>query len=169
MNSLDILSEEKIKAHPFLDGLDPRSLEALDEAAMEVEFVPQEIIFRQNEPANRFYLILDGAVVLQESDSFPFQIIHGGSVLGWSALFPPYLTQFEARAIKKTRAIFFYGSRIREKFETDHSLGYELMKRMGTVLNERLQARRKVAWWWQLRKGARCPEGNLTTRFPFRT
>jgi CRP-like cAMP-binding protein len=134
----------KIKGHPFLRGLEPRHLAALDEAAMEVEFAPQEIIFRQNEPANRFYLILEGSVVIEEQNSVPFQVVNGGDVLGWSAMFPPYSSHFRARALEKTKAIFFYSSWVLESCELDHDLGYELMKRMAAVLLDRLQARRKA-------------------------
>ena len=144
MKSATLLSSMKIKAHPFLLGLEPRHLTALEEAAMEVEFAPQEIIFRQGEPANRFYLLLEGSVVIEEQNSVPFQVVHGGEVLGWSAMFPPYTSHFRARALEKTKAIFLYSSWVLEKCELDHDLGYELMRRMAAVLVDRLQARRKV-------------------------
>jgi CRP/FNR family transcriptional regulator, cyclic AMP receptor protein len=144
MTSQPILCTERIKAHPFLAGLEPGQLAALEEAAMEVDFNAQEIVFRKGEPANRFYLILDGAVVIREPDGFPFQIVRGGDVLGWSAMFPPYCSHFEARALKKTRAVFFYAAWVLDRCEMDHDLGYELMKRMAAVFVQRLQARRKA-------------------------
>jgi CRP/FNR family transcriptional regulator, cyclic AMP receptor protein len=144
MSTPPLLSSTKIKGHPFLSGLEPHHLAALEEAAMEVEFAPQEIIFRHGEPANRFYLVLQGSVVVEEQNSVPFQVVHGGEVLGWSAMFPPYSSHFRARALEKTRAIFFYGSWVLEKCDHDHDLGYELMKRMAAVLLDRLQARRKA-------------------------
>jgi CRP-like cAMP-binding protein len=124
--------------------LERHQLELLDEAAMEVDFNPQEMIFRKGDPANRFYLILSGAVVVGEPGGFPFQIVRAGEVIGWSSMFPPYTSHFDARALEKTKAIFFYASWVLQKCEEDHDLGYELMRRMGAVLVERLQARRKV-------------------------
>ena len=50
--------------------------------------------------------------------------------LGWSWLFPPYAWHFTARALEETDAIFFYGTILREYCEKDHSLGFELFKRM---------------------------------------
>ena len=41
-----------------------------------------------------------------------------------------------------TAAIFFYGTILREYCEHDHSLGYELFKRMGAVMMKRMQAAR---------------------------
>jgi CRP-like cAMP-binding protein len=144
MTARPALLVEKLKSHPFLRGLERCHLELLEEAAMEVDFDEQEVIFQKGDPANRFYLILSGAVVVGEPGGFPFQIVHAGEVVGWSAMFPPYTSHFDARALEKTRAIFFYGSWVLDKCETDHDLGYELMKRMGAVLVDRLQARRKV-------------------------
>jgi CRP/FNR family cyclic AMP-dependent transcriptional regulator len=66
-----------------------------------------------------------------------------GEVLGWSWLFAPYYWMFEARAVTPVRAIFFYGSRLREQCETDHELGYQMMKRTSEVVIGRLQATRR--------------------------
>jgi CRP-like cAMP-binding protein len=64
-------------------------------------------------------------------------------VLGWSWLFPPYLWRFDARAATPTKAIFFYGTRLRELCEENHDLGYELMKRVSDIVIKRLQAARR--------------------------
>jgi hypothetical protein len=40
-------------------------------------------------------------------------------------------------------AIFFYGTFLREYSEKDHSLGFELFKRMSAVMLRRLQAARQ--------------------------
>ena len=144
MTSLPVLTSERVRGHPFLKGLETRHIESLEGAAMEVEFRPSELIFRKGEPANRFYLLLDGSVVIRESDAFAFQVLHGGDVLGWSAIFPPYTSHFEAQAVEKSRAVFFYASWVLDKCDLDHDLGYELMKRMASVLVDRLQARRRA-------------------------
>ena len=69
--------------------------------------------------------------------------IGAGDLLGWSWMFSPYTWQFTARASKPTTAIFFYGTILREYCERDHSLGYELLKRMAAVMTRRLQAARQ--------------------------
>jgi CRP/FNR family transcriptional regulator, cyclic AMP receptor protein len=75
------------------------------------EFATDELIFREGDPANRFYLILDGAIALEtstkERGSVPVQTIGANDVLGWSWLFPPYYWQFDARAVKPTQSDFF--------------------------------------------------------------
>ncbi|HZQ46791.1 MAG TPA: Crp/Fnr family transcriptional regulator, partial [Verrucomicrobiae bacterium] len=50
---------------------------------------------------------------------------------------------FGARAAEPTKALFFYGTRLRQQCEADHDLGYELMKRVGQVVVQRLEATRR--------------------------
>ena len=140
--------ENVIAEHPFLRGLKPEHLRVLAGNAMRLEFGPGERIFREGDPANRFYLIERGKVVLESrpQDQSPevIQELGPGDVLGWSWLFPPYYWHFDARAIQATTAIFFYGTRLREQCEENHELGYELMKRVAAIVIQRLQATRKA-------------------------
>ena len=98
----------------------------------------------QGSPANRFYLILEGRVVLgaelEDRGIIPVQTIGPGDDLGWSWLFPPYYMHLSARALSPTKAIFFYGTRLREESESDHEFGYQLMERITKVVIERLRA-----------------------------
>ena len=135
-----------IAEHPFLRGLSPKHLATLSDFAMNAEFASGKLIFSEGDPANRFYLILEGKVALEaraeNGDTVPVQTIGPGDVLGWSWLFPPYSWHFDARAIEPTKAIFFYGTSLREQCQEDSSLGYELMKRAAAIVIERLQAAR---------------------------
>jgi CRP-like cAMP-binding protein len=141
------LTEGNLANHPFLKGLSEEHLKILDDCSMKRVFEPGEVIFREGDLANRFYLILSGSVLLESPcENEPpstIQTIKAGDVLGWSWLFPPYNWHFDARALERTEAIFLYGTRIRAKCEEQPALGYELVKRMAMVLMQRLQATRK--------------------------
>ena len=136
-----------IEAHPLFKGLAPQYLALLAEVAMFKEFGEDEVIFREGDPANRFYLILEGEVAVesptQEGAPVVLQTIGANDVLGWSWLFPPYYWHFDARATKATKAIFFYGTWLRENCERDHDFGYEMMKRMSAIVIQRMQAARR--------------------------
>jgi CRP/FNR family transcriptional regulator, cyclic AMP receptor protein len=138
---------EQIAAHPFLRGMKAEHLKVLAECALPAEFKEGELIFREGDPANRFYLVQEGRVALrarvEERSPVQIQVIGAGDVLGWSWLFPPYYWHFDARALEPVKAIFFYGTWLREYSEQDHDLGYELMKRMAEVVIRRLQATRQ--------------------------
>jgi CRP/FNR family transcriptional regulator, cyclic AMP receptor protein len=137
----------RVGLHPFLAGMNRAQLALLTDCAMVTHFKKGETILHEGEFANRFYLIETGEVVLESSagasEPLILERIGRGDLLGWSWMFPPYTWQFTARAIEPTTAIFFYGTILREYCEKDHSLGYELFKRMSGVMVKRLQAARK--------------------------
>lgn len=137
-----------LEAQPFFKGISPELLNLLAEDAMRVEFKTGELIFNEGGLANRFYLLLSGKVELEsptdtEHEPVPIETIGEGSVLGWSWLFPPYYWHFDARALTPVKAVFFYGTRLRERCEVNHELGYELMKRVSGIAIGRLQATRR--------------------------
>jgi CRP-like cAMP-binding protein len=137
----------RVTLHPFLAGMNRPQLASLTDCAMATNFKKKQTIFREGEMANRFYLIETGKVVLESSEGLGNPVIidtiSPGDLLGWSWMFPPYTWQFTARTTEPTTAIFFYGTILREFCEKDHSLGYELLKRMSAVMVKRLQAARK--------------------------
>ena len=113
---------------------------------MGVHFEEGETILGEGELANRFYLIESGSVAIEsEVMARPkalIQTLGAGEVLGWSWLFPPYFWHFDARALEPVEAVFLYGTPLREECESDHELGYELMKRLAEVMVKRLQSTR---------------------------
>jgi len=136
----------RVALHPFLVGMNRTQLALLTDCAMATHFKPGQIIFHEGEPANRFYLLETGKVMLESGEGFGkpvvVEMIGAGDLLGWSWMFPPYVWHFTARAVEPTEAIFFYGTILRE-WERDPSLGYQLYKRMAPVMLRRLQAARK--------------------------
>jgi CRP-like cAMP-binding protein len=134
-----------IAAQPFFKGMSPQQLQLLAESALEMKFETGQKIFETGSPANRFYLILEGQVVMESELAehgvmLPIQTLGAGDNLGWSWLFPPFTVHLSARALTPTRTIFFYGTRLREQCEFDHEFGYELMKRVAAVTTECLRA-----------------------------
>ena len=133
-----------IASHPFFRGLNTDQLNILACCAMQTEFASDAPVFRQGDVANRFYLIEEGRVALEFEQpghgTILIQSLGAGDTLGWSWLFPPHVWRFSARASEPTRAIFFYGTWLREQFEQHPDLGNELMRRTAQVVVERLLA-----------------------------
>jgi CRP/FNR family transcriptional regulator, cyclic AMP receptor protein len=137
--------EADIAAHPFLVGINAHHIRLLADCAMRSHFEAGQVIFREGETANRFYLIEHGKVALESStlgEAVRIDEIGDGDLLGWSWLFPPYAWHFTARALEHITAIFFCGTVLRNYCEKDHSLGFELFKRMSAVMLRRLQGAR---------------------------
>ena len=55
----------RVGFHPFLAGMNRSQVALLTDCAMAVHFKTGQIIFREGEMANRFYLIETGKVVLE--------------------------------------------------------------------------------------------------------
>lgn len=137
---------QAIAAHRFVADMQPAHLKKLVDVAMFKQFERDEMIFREGDPANRFYLICQGKIALESGhnpDAPPLiHLIGEDEVLGWSWLFPPYYWHFSARAVEPTTAIFFYGTRLREECEDDPAFGFDLMKRVAAIVIQRLQITR---------------------------
>jgi len=137
----DIIAEQ-----PFFRSLNPEHMRQLADNAMQTWFEADELIFREGDVANRFYLIVEGKVTLESSapngQPVLLQTLGPGDLLGWSWLFSPYVWRVHARAVEPTEAIFFYGTRLLSACEADHDLGYEMFKRISEVMMHRLQSTR---------------------------
>ncbi|ORB86134.1 Crp/Fnr family transcriptional regulator [Mycobacterium kansasii] len=138
--------ERVLAGHRFFSGMDPRHLRLAVGCAANVRFNAGELICREGEQADQFYLIRAGKIALETSapghGSLVVQTLGDGDILGWSWLVPPYHWRFDARAAEMTRAIGFDGKCLRQKCEEDHELGYELQKRVIAVLGQYLDATR---------------------------
>jgi len=136
-----------IASQPFFRGFSAEHLDFLASCAMQTEFHDNEVIFQQGDVANRLYLIEDGKIALEteraECGAILIQTLGAGDALGWSWLFPPCVWRFSARAVAPTRAIFFYGTWLRERCEQDTNFGCKLMERTVQVAIDRLQATRQ--------------------------
>ena len=85
--------ESQVAGHPFLIGMSEHHIRLLADCGMRSHFDAGQVIFREGETANRFYLIQRGKVALESSTlGEPVRIdeIHDSDLLGWSWLFPPY-------------------------------------------------------------------------------
>ena len=138
--------EGVLAGHPFFDGMEPRYLVLAVGCASNLRFNAGELICREGQPADHFYLIRAGKIALEihvpGRGGRTIQTLGAGEILGWSWLVPPYNWRFDARAAEMTRAIVFDGKCLRDKCETDHELGYELQKRVIAILGEYLDATR---------------------------
>jgi CRP-like cAMP-binding protein len=138
--------ERILAEHPFFKGLEEPYLQLLVGCASNVRFNAGEVVFREGEEANKFYLIRQGKVAVEmfapSRGPIILQTLGEGEVLGWSWLVAPYRWRFDGRAVELTRAIALDGECLRGKCEEDHDLGYELMKRVSLVMEKLVQATR---------------------------
>jgi len=132
--------------HPLFQGMGERYRHILADCSMHAIFEPGNLVVESGEPANCFYLIVQGRIGLEAPGGHSplrVQTIGEGDVLGWSWFFPPYYWHFNGMAEVRTETIFFFGSRLLQECDRDHDFGYELFKRMSHILISRLQTTRE--------------------------
>ena len=141
--------ESILAGHSFFRDLQPAHLQVLAGCAANVRFNTGQIICKEGDEADYFYLIRHGRVVVEiegrEQTPVAVQALDPNEVLGWSWLVPPHRWRFQARAVEDTRALALDGKCLRTKCEEDRDLGYELLKRFVQIMAQRLEATR-----WQL-------------------
>ena len=135
-----------LREHPFLQGMEDRHIETIVGCASNVVFNPGDYVYREGQDASTFYFIRHGRVSVEihahNRGPIAIETMTEGEVLGWSWLFPPYKWHFDAKATELVRATALDGKCLRGKCDTDHELGYELLKRFAHVVVNRMQATR---------------------------
>ena len=137
---------ELLADHPFLRGIDADALALIEGCTGIVHFRPDEFLFREAEPADRFFLLRSGHVALESvtPGRIPYVLdtIAAGGVVGWSWLVPPYRWFCDGRATEDVSALSVDGTCLRGKCEENPTLGYTLLQRVAHLMYERLQSTR---------------------------
>jgi CRP/FNR family transcriptional regulator, cyclic AMP receptor protein len=139
-NLLDVLRQ-----HAFLEGLKPDMIKKLASMAEEVHFQKNEIIFREGDDYCCFFLLLSGVMALEVTSAgrtLRLQTLAAGEELGWSSLLSSNRKYFQARSLDTVRAVSFDGNKLRQACEQDCEFGYEIMRRVLSLVARRLQATR---------------------------
>lgn len=135
---------EHLGRDPIFQDLEEPFLQLLAECAEEREIPPETFLFRAGEPASSFFLILEGSVMLEvytpHRHAITLQTLKRGELVGWSWLLPPYRWSFDAHCMDPARVIAFDGHCLRQRFEQNHELGYQILQRFLPVMAQHLRA-----------------------------
>jgi CRP-like cAMP-binding protein len=137
---------DQILEHPFFETFPPQLFEDVAICAETMVFDTDELIYRQGDEADAFYLIQNGRIALElpagHQGILIIQTIGEGEMLGWSWIFPPYRRQFDARSLRSSRAIVLQAECLRRQCQSNHHLGHELYRRFSQAALTSLQAAR---------------------------
>lgn len=136
-----------LQEQAFFHGLSSEFIDFLAEHAMEKTLKKGEILFEHGQPADRFYLVHEGRIVIEVpaiyGPSLEVQSLGSDKILGWSWLIPPYKWSFQARVEEASSVIEFDGKAVLARCKGDPRFGYEVLKRFSSLMSERLNAARK--------------------------
>ena len=135
-----------LKEHPFFEELSEAQLDLLGGCGKNEHFKEDQLIFREDDPADQFYVLRKGRIALEidgaQRGLITIQTLEAGDIMGWSWLIPPYRWRFYATALEEASVVALDGACLRGKCEKDAELGYALMKRFSAVLAKRLEQTR---------------------------
>jgi len=128
----------------FFATLPPKHIDKVARLGSEVHFEKEEIIFREDDESDLFFVILSGRVALEARPGgreFRIQTLLPGDEMGWSAMLHRK-RQFQARALEPVRALAFEAQRLREALDTNPYFARAFLERLLNVVAERLQGTR---------------------------
>ncbi|HEY65564.1 MAG TPA: cyclic nucleotide-binding domain-containing protein [Caldilineae bacterium] len=138
-----MISPEVFRRSPFFTPVDEEQLTRLAMISEEEVYQAGETIFKEGEPAEKLYLILNGAIELWMrvdilGRSIPVEILGPGEVVGWSTLVSPYRYTASGEARVLTQVVAIDSMSLRQLAEEDHVLGYHLYRQVAGVIAQRL-------------------------------
>ena len=135
-----------VESHPLLADLPEADIDLIAGCGRNVRFRAGDLLLREGEEANTFYLLRSGRVSVELTapgrQTLVVRTVDAGDLVGWSWLIPPYRWHLDARAVDAVAAVSIDGACLRRKCDADHSLGYRLMQRFAQVAVDHLQAAR---------------------------
>lgn len=138
---------EYLSVHEFFSEFSDDIQEFLCECSSMHEIKKGQILFRQGENADKFYVVRGGRISIQipaiMGPNLEIQMLGKDQVLGWSWLIPPYKWTFQTRAEEDSELLEFDGTAILARCEQEPKFGYELLKRFAALMSERLNAARQ--------------------------
>ncbi len=138
---------EYLSAHEFFSELSEDVLKFLCACSSTHKIKKGQILFRQGESADKFYVVLDGRISIQMpaimGPDLEIQNLGKDQVLGWSWLIPPYQWNFQTKAEEDSELLQFDGAALLARCEQDPKFGYELLKKFAGLMSVRLNAARQ--------------------------
>jgi CRP-like cAMP-binding protein len=141
-----MVTPDLLRRHIYFSDLSDQGLQKLAAIAEEEFVAAGETVFAEFDPADRFYLIIDGEVNLEyEMGSGEMRVVDtliDGELLVWSALVEPYRCTATGIAAKDTKLIRFDAAQLRAACEEDRELGFRLLEHIAQLLAGRLEGAR---------------------------
>ena len=138
---------EYLSAHEFFSEFSDDVLKFLCECSSTREIKKGQILFRQGEHADKFYVVRNGRISIQMpaimGPTLEIQTLGKDQVLGWSWLISPYQWNFQTKAEEDSELLQFDGTAILARCEQEPKFGYELLKKFTALMSVGLNAARQ--------------------------
>ena len=140
-----VLTKEDLKHIVMIEHLTDEMQDRLSQIIDVLKFDKDEILFREGEPAERFYMLRSGNILLEQRISDKVTACVGsvkpGFSFGWSAMVDNGVYTTEAVAIEPSEIYSFKRDKINNLFEQDPEMGFRMYQRLLEIIKKRLDYR----------------------------
>ena len=110
-----------------------------------LKFDRDELIFKEKEPSDRFYMLKSGLVMLEQriSEQVTAYVssVKPGYSFGWSAMLENETYEFAAVCKEPCEVYSFTAERIQKLFQEDPDMGLRMYRRLLVIIKKRLDIR----------------------------
>ena len=137
------LLRSALQSHRLFEGIRDEGLDRIASIATEESHAPDAFVFREGEPGDRLYLILEGKV--RVSRQMPgmgeeaLAVLGPGEAFGEMSLFDDAARSADARVQEPCRLLALRRDAFEELLLLDRDIAYEILWNMVRVLTGRLR------------------------------
>ncbi len=140
-----MVTKEDLKQIVMLTYLTDPMLEKLAQIIDVLKFDKDETIFKVHQPAERFFMLASGKVLLEQKISDKVTTIVGsikpGYAFGWSALIENGAYTTDAVCDEPSEVFSFKREKIQKLFQQDPEMGLIMHQRLLVIIKKRLDYR----------------------------
>lgn len=140
-----MISRKDLKQIIMLGYLTDEMIDKLIPITDQLLFGTDEVIFRQGDKANRFYMLKQGKVLLELKIDANITVIissiKAGYAFGWSSMLDDENYTVDALCSEPCEILSFRADKVKQLFEQDHSLGYIMSQRLLRIIKKRYDIR----------------------------
>jgi CRP-like cAMP-binding protein len=140
-----MVTKEDIKAIVILGFLTDDMIAKLLPITELLKFDDGDVVFREGESAEFFYMVRRGKVLLEQRISEKITISMGtvkpGYAFGWSAMLGGTVYTSDAVCSEKSEVFSIKGIELTKLLDKDHSMGYKMTQRVLRIIKKRLEIR----------------------------
>jgi CRP-like cAMP-binding protein len=138
------MSIDALKGCVLFTGFSDTQLSALAELSEGEQLQSGQIIFAQDDPADRLYVLLSGRVAIRfkphDGETLTVTEIRQGGVFGWSAALGRRSYTSSAVCLEAGEALGLRGADLRRLCETQPETGVVILERLAEVIAQRLRS-----------------------------
>lgn len=128
----------------LFQDLDQKHLNLVAEQFNTESFAAGEIVFEQDDPADRVYVVASGKVAIRfkpyDGDLLDVSEIEKDGIFGWSAVLGRKQYTSSAVCLEDTETFWIEGDVLRELAEEHPETGVIILERLAEVIAQRLQS-----------------------------